>query len=158
MHKVVTSSSGSTSLLPQQTITVWVVGYAGQRTRSTGGQWLITNGARKLAPNHQEAPWGPSVVHRCWPPSIILEPPHCALDFMYHPRPPWVPRAWNAFWWPLNFLMWRFTSVPAVEGKSNWHFQSFPHLYRAAIAVVWQAGVWDVIQSNISLAPLLPRS
>ena len=57
--KFITSSSGSTSLLPQQTITIL---YAGQRTRPAGNgqQRLITNGARKLAPNHQEAPWGPS--------------------------------------------------------------------------------------------------
>ena len=109
MHKVVTSSSGSTSLLPQQTITVWVVGYAGQRTRSTGGQRLITNGARKLAPNHQEAPWGPPVLTAL----NYRAPPLCCCRFHVSSLALLSAESLKMFLWVCQFPDDVFTSVSA---------------------------------------------
>ena len=147
MDKVFTSSSGSTSLLPQQTITVL---YAGQRTRTTanGQQRLITNGARKLAPNHQEAPWGPSSRT----PLLTTVLNYTGVPF--HALSLALPRDGKPLLLCVSISRWLVSTLVGNGKQPTDTFNLSPHLYRAAIAIGGQAGVPDFIQSNISLSSI----
>ena len=148
MDKVFTSSSGSTSLLPQQTITVL---YAGQRTRATanGQRRLITNGARKLAPNHQEAPWGPSSR------TPLLTTVLNYRGVPFHALSLALPTDGKPLLLCVSISRWCVSTLASNGKQPTDTFNLSPSL--SSCHCYWWAGrcLRDVIQSNISLVPAL---